>query len=229
MATVGLSSKLRLELERTNSIFSKWADQQSEWLTTSENMHQAGLEECRFTLAALRDNELQLEELREQNESVKSEQVEEIQRLTDELLRLKMQNENLQPQLNNVTQEEAAQARALEEVHAELETMRKQMEKSLNDLTHGLHMYAALGLEFQKAEGDCMKFIFTQIDRSAPLREFYFLMYVDNNDKYQLVKTLPALDAGHCGRLLDQFNRDNDIGKFVLQIRNGFKRLVAAQ
>jgi hypothetical protein len=151
--------------------------------------------------------------------------MEEMQRVSFEVANLKMAKENLQPDLVKVSEEEELQMRSLERVHEELEHMRKKMEKSLMDLTHGLHMYAALGLEFQKAEGDCMRLIFTQIDRANPLKEFSFLIFVDDQEKYQLVRTTPQLDKNHCTKLLDQFNKDNDIGRFVLQMRNSFKRL----
>lgn len=225
MAAVMLTSKLRMELEKTNSVFVKWSEQQTDWIDASEEALRSELDECRFTVAALRDNELQLEELREQNEQQKRLQSEETGRARAEVERLLREKEALQPALIGVTQEEELQARSFDAVHAELEDTRRQMERSLNDLTHGLKWYAALGLDFQRADGDCMKFIFTQIDRTQPSREFFFLMFVDGRDKYQLVRTSPAIDSAYCAKLLDAFNTDNDIGKFVLQMRNGFKKL----
>ena len=224
MAAVALTGKLRLELEKTNAAFAKWADYQRDRLHASESAYDVAIDECRYTLSALRDNEAQLEGLRGRNESIKLQQAEEVRKVAEELAELRIKRDALLPELQFVTEEEQQQTKSLEAIHAELESMRKRMERSLNELTHGLHLYANLGLEFQKAEGDCMKFIFTHIDRARPTKEFFFLLFVDSDDKYQLVKTSPVLDHGYCNKLLDQFNRDNDIGRFVLQMRNTFKQ-----
>lgn len=83
--------------------------------------------------------------------------------------------------------------------------------------------YTSLGLEFQKAEGDCMKFIFTQIREEDPNQKFYFIMFVDTNNLYQLVETYPELNKKQCSEHLKALNNDNDIGRFVLQIRKMFQ------
>lgn len=100
------------------------------------------------------------------------------------------------------------------------------MEKALNDLTHGIKLYMALGLEFQKADGDNMKFIFTNIDPKDATKQFYFLMFVDGNDQFQLVETFPNLDATYCMKHLQILNTDNNVGKFVANIRSAFCKLV---
>ena len=223
--TMGLTGKLRLELEKTNNIFGKWTASQNEWLQSSESSYYASMDECKHTLAALQENETKLELLREQNEKVRSEQALEVRRLAEEVEALRLKDANLQPLLTKLSGEEADEVRALEGVERELLELKERTERSLHDLTHGLSMYAALGLQFQKADGDCMRFIFTQLDRRAPLREFYFVMFVDAQEKYQLVTASPAIDAQHSARLLQQLNTDNDIGKFVLHVRNAFRRL----
>ena len=227
MTAVALTGKLRVELEKTNTAFTRWADYQRDKLHSSESAYDVAIDECRYTLSALRENEAQLEELRGQNESIKQQQAEEVRRATNELAELRIKRDALLPELQFVTEEENHQTKSLEAIHAELESMRKRMERSLNDLTHGTHLFSNLGLEFQRAEGDCMKFIFTHIDRARPTKAYFFLLFVDSNDKYLLVKTSPELDQGICNKLLDQLNRDNDIGRFVLQMRNTFKRLVS--
>lgn len=226
MTAVALTGKLRLELEKTNATFSRWADCQRERLHSTESAYDVAIDECRYTLSALREHEAQIEELREQNANIKRQQAEDVKLIAEELAELRLKRDALQPELEQVTEEEQQQTSSLEAIHSELEAMRRRMERSLNDLTHGLHLYAALGLKFQKAEGDCMKFIFTHIDHARPSKEFFFLLFVGNDDKYQLIKTSPVLDQGYCAKLLEQFNKDNDIGRFVLQMRNTFKRLV---
>ena len=128
---------------------------------------------------------------------------------------------------------------SLQSVRDDHEKARAKAERSLDDLTHGIKMYMALGLEFQKCDGECMKFIFTNIDAKDPSRKFYFLMYVDGDDKYRLGKgnkgendnendlevapTSPLLDKSVTDKVLSVLNKTNDIGKFVVSMRKAFQ------
>ena len=100
------------------------------------------------------------------------------------------------------------------------------MERTLNDLTHGIRLYSSLGLEFQKADGDCMKFVFTQISLEDTSKQYYFTMFVDENDVYQLVDSRPILPRALCSMHLKRLNEDNNIGRFVVSMRKAFKNIV---
>ena len=72
-----------------------------------------------------------------------------------------------------------------------------------------------------------MKFVFSQIDSNCPNRQFYFLMFVDNNNIYQLVETCPPLNPNDCSKLLEDLNEDNEIGIFVFRLRQLFCQFAA--
>jgi len=114
-------------------------------------------------------------------------------------------------------------------VRLDYEKERTKMEQALNDLTQGIKLYTSLGLDFNKEQVDgkmCMKFKFTQIDAKDPNRQFFFLLYVDDDDIYRLVQTSPQLDPEFTNQHVQTINTDNDIGKFVVNMRRGFCKLV---
>ena len=156
----------------------------------------------------------------------------------DEQKELKL---SMKTEIAHIDEEERIAMAKLQVIREEHEKARTKAERSLDDLTHGVKMYMALGLEFQKCDGECMKFIFTNIDPKDPSRKFYFLMYVDGDDKYQLGKgkkdenidgndldiapTSPLLDKSVTDKALHTLNKSNDIGKFVVSMRKAFQGL----
>merc|ERR1711871_1296963 len=181
------------------------------------------------------------EDLRAKNDLMKIKQAEEIQSYAQKIDSLKEDKLGLKKEIALAVDEERGQMQKLQSVREEHEKARAKAERSLDDLTHGIKMYMALGLEFQKCDGECMKFIFTNIDPKDPSRKFYFLMYVDGDDKYQLGKgkkdenidgndldiapTSPLLDKSVTDKALHTLNKSNDIGKFVVSMRKAFQGL----
>ena len=184
------------------------------------------MEESECTIISLKENERQLEDARDLNDSIKSRQHTEYEHYVSQVERYRQQKKAFEQLLNKLEEEEVRESGRLETVRAENDALRKKMEQTLNDLTHGVKLYQSLWLEFQKAEGDCMKFIFTQVDPNDPLRAFYFLMYVDTNDMYQLVESHPPVEPAYLKRAVDALNADNDIGKFVVNMRRFYRASV---
>ena len=132
----------------------------------------------------------------------------------------------MEQQLLFFNQEEVKAVAALEEVTALYNLEMNKMAKTMKDLQHGMQNFSHLGLHFEKADGECMKFVFTQIDPSEPQREFYFLLLVDERNMYRLSGAphpplpLPCLTMSSL--YLDNLNRDNNIGLFVFLMRSMF-------
>ena len=129
-------------------------------------------------------------------------------------------------QLQFYTTEEENAIKSLEEAKSRYNEEMRAIEKTSRDLNHGLKFYSMLGLRFEKAEGDCMKFVFTQIDPSEPLKEFFFLMLVDEQNMYRISgepsPKLPIHCQSLCALYLDNLNSDNNIGRFVFLMRRLF-------
>lgn len=221
-----LSMNLRLELEKTNQSLQRWAERKTEWLDSSQRNYQRMMEEAQCSIATLHDNEIQLEEVRHLNDVIRKQQLAEIHQQTAEIERLMIKKANLETQKVKLQEEEATESHRVASMQRELEEQQKLVEKSMNDMTHGIARFAALGLQFQRGHNQCMQFVFTQIDPANVNREFTFSLLVDTNERYQLVSTTPTIDSRISTKLNDELNADNNISKFVVQMRKEFCKLV---
>lgn len=218
-----LTSNLRLELDKCSLQFNRWAASKKEWLVSNDSNYNDKLEECNVTIHALQENDSQLENSRHINDAIKMKQRQEIEQSMEENQLLLKQKNMLENQLTRFSEDEERESKMLEDARIQHETLRNKMEQALNDLIYGMRHYTYLGLEFQKAEGDHIKFIFTQIVETDPSRKFYFVMFVNAQNQYQLVETNPTLDRNLCKSCIDNLNNSNDIGRFIVSMRKLFK------
>ena len=214
---------LKLQLERTNAQFNRWSNSQATWLDSNDSSYNQKVEEYEVTMQALKENDFELESSKSMYEGIKRQQQSEVDQCVAQNSLLLKQKEILEQQLRKCEDDEAKENQRLDNARSEHEVLRRKMEQALNDLIYGMRHYVALGLEFQKAESDCIKFTFTQIMEQDPNRKFAFVMFVDGNNQYQLVETSPALDKSRCLECVNTLNISNDIGRFVLRMRNLFK------
>lgn len=218
---------LKLQLEKTNAQFTRWANSEKTWLESNDSNYRQKIEEFHVTINALKETEYELDSSKSMYDAIKKQQQMEIEQCTAQNNLLLKQKEVLEQQLRRCEEDENREVQRLEDARGEHEALRRKMEQALNDLIYGMRHYIALGLEFQKADGDCIKFTFTQIQESDPNRKFSFVMYVDAHNQYQLVETLPALDRVQCLEHVNKLNITNDIGRFVVSMRKLFKSYVA--
>lgn len=221
-----LTTNLRLELEKANQSFNRWTESKHDCIGNSSANYDRMMEEFDTTIRALKERDYELEASRPMQEKIRKQQQQEIEQLLSKEQLMKQRLGVLYQQLRNCEESEEKERVMLENARAENEEVRRKMEQSLNDLTYGIRHFTSLGLEFQKAEGDCMKFIFTQIDPSDTNRPFYFIMYVDASNLYQVVETNPAIEPGVIHTLTQELNAGNDISLFVLKIRKIFRKMV---
>ena len=217
-----LTTNLSIELEKTSQELARWSEEQRSWLSSCDHSYERCIEEYETTIFALREADRELDLKHEELLLEREKQLREEQKIRRENDLLLQNKQSLLAQLRSCEEEEEKEMLRLSDIRKEHESLRSKMEQSLNDLTHGLKQFLSLGLEFQKAEGEMMKFIFTQIDPSSPSRVFFFLMFVDQDNLYQLVETCPPVDPMQCSNILEDLNNDNEIGIFVFRIRKLF-------
>lgn len=218
-----LTANLLSELHITNQVFNKWTDRQLSWLVENDSNYERTIEECERTITALRDNMNDLEDLKCQNEKIKVIQNEEIMKFVSQLQTLNAEKAEILPKLNSLEQQEKQTLAKFSEVKEEQIKINLKMENTVNELTVGLRLFLTLGLEFHKADNECMKFTFTQIDPQSPSKPYFFLLFVDASDRYQLVESSPVLDFRVTSRMTEELNSDNNISKFVLKMRRAFQ------
>jgi hypothetical protein len=137
------------------------------------------LEVSEYTIQALKLNDAQSRII---NDNIKRQQKQDIDQVIANNDLLAKQQIIYEQELRKAEESEERETIRLKAIREEHEILRNKMEQSLNDLTHGVKLYRSLGLEFQKSEGDYMKFVSTQIDPNDVSRAFYFLMFVDSGN-----------------------------------------------
>lgn len=172
--TESLTSNLILEINKSAQEFFRWTDNKINNLESSDLNFEQNLEECENSLIIIKEKEQQLENHRIQQNDIKEEQIEEIKIIEKEVKQYQIiVNEN-NNKLKDLEIEKLQESTRLENLLKLQKEAQKIREKRLNDLTRGIRLYKFLGLEFEKAENDCMRFTFTQVDPSDPLKPFQF-------------------------------------------------------
>jgi hypothetical protein len=158
---------------------------------------------------------------------LKLQQQKELENCSIGAKQLSLQKQELHKLYQNAEIEEEREKIRLASVRLELDGIHKKLDNTINDLNQAIKKYSSLGLEFQRSQGESMKFIFTQIDPKNHSRPFSFTIFVDSNDSYILVETFPVLDSVFCVNTVQMLNQDNDIGKFVFRVRQSFAKYVS--
>lgn len=222
-----LTANLTLRLQQATQDVNRFVDNQVDLLESSDMNFEQTIEDSESTMEALSRNESNIDELRIRQNAIKDRQQGEIIEIKNEIDQMRKEHVQLKPEIKKLQEEEIIELEKLERFKKELLDSRIAREKTLNDLTKGIKLYQQLGLQFEKAENNCMQFIFTQIDPQNHSRKFEFFLLVDEEDCYQLVDSLPALDVEVCKSLIIQLNEDNDISRFVVSMRREYQSLVA--
>mmetsp|Transcript_774 Transcript_774/g.1211 ORF Transcript_774/g.1211 Transcript_774/m.1211 type:complete len:250 (+) Transcript_774:116-865(+) len=97
---------------------------------------------------------------------------------------------------------------------------------TVDDLTRGVVNYKYLGLDFVKAEGNRLRFNFTQIDAGEPLRPFSFILDIDDEDSYVVEDCQPPIADITLLPLLTELNETNDLSPFLRAMRMAFSERV---
>ena len=224
-----LTAPLLSEIERSNQILSRWVDKKKNALESSDEKYKQEVEQHVCTIYSLKEGKTQLENAREYHNNLKMQQQKQLENVSNETKQLSTQKQELHKLYQNAELEEEREKIRLASVRLELDGIHKKLDNTINDLSQGMTKYTSLGLEFQRSQGESMKFIFTQIDPKQHSRQFSFTIFVDSDDLYNLVETAPILDSIFCVNTVQMLNQDNDIGKFVFRMRQAFIKYVSRE
>jgi len=226
-----LTDNLRLELQTTVAAVNRWAEKQCDTLDFHKLTFDKSVEEFECTVTALNETNTELENLRPHQNQIKQSQVAEISGIRAEAQSISANNTKLDADMNKLKQEEADLKALLQEKTQECEHLRSEALKANNDRKFGLVKFmGGLGLKFEKAKQDSIKFIFNNVVQGNTSMECYFVIRVDEDDVYRLMEVFPVVQAHSYSQtqtdteyLIQQLNQDNDIGKFTVLMRKMFK------
>lgn len=224
-----MTANLRMEIDQTRTAFDRWAEQSVDDLDSSKVMFGEQREIYERTIEALRKNGLELEEARGKNNEEKVKQKAEIEHYIEETERLKNQVKSWESNVEKFAIEEESEGMKLQKVREAHDHHRALKEKKLNDLTYGIKLYEALGMKMEKLEsgGDNddhpLRFVFTQLLEEDPSKQFSFILKVGHDDEYKVLETSPTLAPTVVSMYVNMLNKDNHIGRFVVNMRKAFK------
>ena len=225
-----MTANLRMEIDQTRTAFDRWAEQCVDDLDSGKVMFAEQHEIYERTIEALRKNETELEEARDKNNEQKVKQKAEIEHYIEETERLKNQLKSWKDNVEKFTIEEESESMKLQKVREAHDHHRALKEKKLNDLTYGIKLYEALGMKMEKLTGGGdsdndhpLRFTFTQLLEEDPSRQFSFVLKVGEDDDYKILETSPTLAPTVVSMYANMLNKDNHIGRFVVNMRKAFK------
>jgi hypothetical protein len=220
------TANLKLELERSSATLHRWYSKRMDTFRDSDQKYEHTLEESEATLRAICETNRQLELTRPINDSIKEQQRKDFENVKQTIFQNKQQLQALEAHLADLNIQEQDAVEGYKLTRLENDKLKQIMEQKLRDFTVGIQYYHKLGLEFNKSHGDHMKFSFAYIDPKQPLKLFCFVMYVDENNLYQLVETSPVMPSKECHGILEELNTTNNISKFIFQMRQLFVQSV---
>jgi hypothetical protein len=225
-----LTDNLRLELQLTVASVNRWSEKQCDMLDFHKLNFDKTVEEFDTTVAALSKSNDELEQTRPLQAQLKAAQTNDLRVLGEEISGLRNNTLAAKQQLKALTEQEAQLKQQLASKSKEFAAVQAATLKAQNDRRFGLSKFVtALGLRFEKAQQDSIKFIFANLLPANAAFEAFFIIRVDDDDAYQLMDVAPVEIMGEAGAaevagLVRQLNEDNDIGQFAARMRGFFQR-----
>ena len=137
-------------------------------------------------------------------------------------------------EIENLRKRERELEREKEEKQIEFEEKRRRIEAQsteLNkerqndgdnkELTNGLLYYTQRLQMYLNKDAEGIRITFRCIDPAHPKRRFYVVLKVNENEKWELLRTKPSLSNEI--ELMEKLNESNDINCFLRSVRKSFK------
>jgi hypothetical protein len=214
-----ITTNLSLEIEKTNNLFQKWNENHLRSLQSREAEFHLTFSESEETLKSLYEAHHHLNIVKPVNAAIKNQQLREVENIQTLNSQNKLQLQSMMSYLRELDDYENQIIAKQNMIKQEHDNLKKTMERKLQDFAHGTKFFQMLALDFQRSAGDCMKFIFTHVDPADPLKQFYFVIFVNEHNLYQLVETFPFVDGS---MLINDLNTNNNISSFVVSMRKCF-------
>lgn len=192
---------------------------------TSEGFERAA-EEDAAAIQALRDTELNLNRQENANINMKTQLQHELDHNERQFEALNVRRQYMMGQLTQIMDGRLREQHENANLIKEHEEKKASLERAYNDLTLGIRNFSFLGLDLQKAHGNRMTFVFTQIDPTNPSKQFYFQFYVDDTDQYKMGECCPLISPSTIESIIRTLNEDNDITRFTVSMRREFVKMV---
>lgn len=178
-------------------------------------------------LAALESSEADLLELVEQRKKESEEEERKADELAAQLAALSLTADALPSQLASLEAAEAAQRAKAAAKAREVALAEARKKEESNNLKRDISQFErVLGLTFTVENNQNLRCCFRLLDELNPDREFYFSVFVDENEAYQVSACEPAINETRLDELIDQVNQTNSFARFLYRMRMEFQSLI---
>eukprot|EP00033_Pygsuia_biforma_P005176 GCRY01005690.1.p1 GENE.GCRY01005690.1~~GCRY01005690.1.p1 ORF type:complete len:237 (-),score=60.16 GCRY01005690.1:19-729(-) len=209
-------------------------DELTQWVQkTTESLHKLKEKQANFqseTMGAISSLKKEIDQLEKQGIDLESDftlrsasqmRFEAEKKLLQEKLK---EIEAFRGQLEHQIDEEQNQ---LAQNAIEMEETQNCEEEKLTEIKRLASLYEdRLGLKFERTEKDRLRFVFKFIDPEDFQKEFWFSIYVNGDDIYEMEECEPHLPRSAVQSLLTALNETNDFSNFVFRMRVMFVDLV---
>jgi hypothetical protein len=145
-----------------------------------------------------------------------------------EIMKLKSEQENREKRVHDIEEEESKQQIRANDATALKRAAEESKNTTIDDLTRGVVNYKKLGLDFAQTGRDAeLRLNFTEIDPVDSSRIFSFVLLVNDEEKYDVIKCDPKIDPLELAKILCELNESGgeDISILARRMRRAFREL----
>jgi len=145
-----------------------------------------------------------------------------------DILKLKTERDNREKRAQEIALEESKQRIRASEASNLKKAVEESKTTTIDELTRGVVNYKKLGLDFTQTGRDSqLQFLFTELDPSDPSRKFAFVLFVNDDEKYDIIDCDPIIDGKILKDILEELNEKEreDMSLLVRRMRRAFKGL----
>ncbi|KAK8832577.1 hypothetical protein WA577_004837 [Blastocystis sp. JDR] len=209
-----------LELDAGAKDFQRAVDNQLSIFEKEKDLHEKTVQELNQKITVLKGRLDDLNAKQHSKENDLQMSMEEIDKIQSEIDSIKLQEQELTQQKEKIQLEFEEKRRRLSE-QADVMGKAKEEDEESKELTNGLLFYSQrLQMWFHK-DNEGIRITFRCIDKNHPKRRFYVVLNVNDEQKWELLRTKPELSD--TTQLVSSLNATNDINGFLRCVRKEFK------
>ncbi|KAG9415980.1 hypothetical protein AC1031_000370 [Aphanomyces cochlioides] len=220
-----MEDTLEEHLEGTRKTLSEWIEQEKRSLEETKQRSIEEIEKDRQRLVHLEAQKAQLAASASHREETLGEKVRIIQDSQGEVRILQAEMATTEPVVQSLRARKATHESKLTTFMQDANQATQAHADVVAELTRCIELYHKLGLVIDKKRDNNLAFVFTQIDRDVPSREFSFTLRVSpENDVFVVDDCMPDVPAKEA--LLEQLNASGNLSQFILSMRQEFVKTV---
>ncbi|KAF0698318.1 Aste57867_11038 [Aphanomyces stellatus] len=220
-----MGDTLEAHLDATSRALSSWLDNEKTSLEETKQRCTEEMEKDRQHLAHLEAQKAQLAASASHRDETMGEKLRLIQASQSEVRVLQAEMATSEPVVMGLRAQKAQHDSKLFNFSHDVTQASQAHATVVAELTKCIELYRKVGLAIDRKGDNNLGFIFTQIDRQVPTREFSFTLRINaENDVFVVDNCVPPVAEKDA--LLQQLNATGNLAHFVRSMRQQFQNTV---